>query len=119
MKNLNKSERLKCRLQVKLMWLVFLIVIWGLIFYLDYDFESRAVNSLILLTSSFLLLMGLMVSDKYYVTTGFEPSEKEHEDTFKAYYAMHPWETLYLKFIVFLFSGLAMISAFMIISGFF
>lgn len=118
MKNLNKSERAKYRLKVKLMWLIFLSIIWGIVFYLDYDFENRSINGLILLITSF-LFTAIIFSDKYFVTTGFHPSEKEHEDAFKAYYALHPWEALYYKSTVFLFFGLIIISVFMIISGFF
>lgn len=118
MKNLNKSERTKYRFKVKLMWLTFLITLWAVIFYLDYGFGNRISNGVLLFISSF-LVTAIITSDKYYVTTGYHPNEKEHEDTFKAYYVLHPWEALYSKLTSLLFIGIMIISVLMIISGFF
>jgi len=117
MKNSHKKKRIIECYQTKAMWFAFLIIIWLLIFFLEYSFENRIINGLILLTTSFLLIMGILVSDKYYITIGYHPSENEHEETFKAYFALHPWEAIYNKSLVFLFIGLALVSLVMMVTG--
>lgn len=117
MKNLNRKKRIIHSYKIKLMWLIFLVIIWTLIFFLEYSLENRVINGLILLTTSFLLIMGILVSDKYYITTGYHPTEKEHEETFKAYFGLHPWQAIYNKTLVFLFIALALLSLVIMISG--
>jgi len=116
MKNLQKEQRLKHIISMKFIWFILLVICWLITYYLKYEFTNRALNGLLLLISASCFTR-ILLSEKYFILTGNRPSDKFKDGTFETYYAMHPKEAVYNKFLSILFIILVVFSLTLMISG--
>lgn len=92
------KERKKEILEHNIIWLTLLLILWACLVYFEYGFENLLWNGIILFLSTFLLSITLK-NEGYYIETGYEVGDKNHQDIFKTYCQMNPWKTLYNKLL--------------------
>ncbi len=94
---------------------VFIILI--VIYAIDYDFNNRLWNGLILFGLSSLVL-ALLTSEKYFIETGGVVKEDVHTEQYKIFNQMHPMNALRNKIIGFCYVITTIVSIGMVISSF-
>lgn len=89
-----KKERKKEILMDKFIFLTFLLALWVGLIYFDYGFTHLLWNGVVIFLTSFLSYL-LLSSEGYYIETGYQESDKTHQEVFRAYAILHPWKVFY------------------------